>query len=579
MHPYWECSVCLCVNEGAVVLAAPYLLLSDVNRMKRLILLLCVCLTLPLSFAQVPVMPFAEWLTVDTSLVIGSVQDVSQKNWVATVCQDKFCFCQRRGFSPQGKEYRCVIHRVDMSDFHQDTICVGYPNMGSTWKRDAQACCIYAMSFENDRLLLVCDNQLLLYQQFKQGYKFVHRWFCMGVCSGYLYQHRIYAIVDDKEKSVYRWLCYEKESAQQGNVVRELIQPASFLLQFEPNRYLFVNEHCLYYIPPGECVVQRFSLQGELLDSVRYELPYAKPFPPDLLAQLRGMPYGTERIFYALNRQYRQYSFAKTIDPLGDSLLLLSVNLGDDDRRGQLAVLRLRHDPKGWQQDFSTLAISDTGQIYAFGLYPVSYHLSGDNLLTYPCRDKMLQLLVTSEQEVYEGKSVMQYRRYKDSWFKNHDPVVKLRVQAVRKECVFYDYENQRVSLTDLKHDKVIMLVNHQPQCSACQKYLLRFLSLVDTSQVALVSYMGQVDDYLSRRQQLRQMSELSPLFYQPLYAVEGEHYGGLQLCKSYPALYLWQRDVGFVGVYGTNDIFTSDYDHYELSDVFLNDFRRFVGN
>lgn len=547
--------------------------------MKRIVLLFYISLIGASLSAQVPVMPFSDWMSMDTSLLMESVQqNVSQKNWVATVCQDKFCFCLRNGFCQQGKDYRCVIHRVDMTGLQQDTISVSYPALGSFWKREAQSCCVYALSFEDDRLLLVCDNQLLLYQRLKQDYKFVNRWFCFGVCSGYLDQHKVYAIVDDKEKSVFRWLCYDKEASKQGRVIRELIQPVPFLLQFEPNRYLFVNEHCLYYMPPGECVVWQFSLQGELMDSVRFDLPFAKPFPQEMLDQLRKLPYGTERIFYALNHQYRQYSFAKTVDPLGDSLFLLSVNLGDEDRRQPLAVLRLRRDATGWQQDFSTLAVSDTGQVYAFGLFPVSYHLSGDHLLTYPYRDKLWQLLVTSEQELYEDMSVIQYRRNKDQWFKYHDPVVKLRVQTVKKDCFFYDYDNRRISMSDLKHDKVILLVNQQPQCSACQRQLLNFLSSVDTSRVTVACFLGQVDNYLERRQQLRQMSEISPLFYQPLYAVKGEIYGGLHVCKTYPALCFWQRGFGFVGAYGTNEIFTSDYDHYEFSDVFLKDFKLFVG-
>lgn len=548
--------------------------------MKRFVWLFYSCVLVTWLPAQVPVIPFSDWISVDTSVVIWTMpQDVSQKNWVATVYRNKFYFCSRKGFYPQDKEYRCLIHRVDMESHREDTISLYYPNSGSSWKREAQSCCIYALSFEEDRLLLVCDNQLLLYQKFEHGYKWINRWFCMGVCAGYLHQQQVYAIVDDKERSVFRWFCYDKESSQKGRIIRELEQPASFLLQFEPNRYLYVNEQYVFYLPPGECVALQFSLQGELLDSVGFVLPSPKPFPQELLAQLRELPYGTERIFYALGHQYRQYSFAKTVDPLGDSLLLLSVNLGGDDRRQQMAVLRLRRVATGWQQDFSTLAVTDTGLVYASGLFPVSYHLSNDHLLTYPYQGKLMQLLVASEQEPYEGSSVMQYRHYKDCWFKNHDPVVKLRVQTVKTDCFFYNYDNQKLSLWDLKHDKVILLVNQQPQCSACQKQLLQFLSSVDTSKVAVAIYMGIVDDYLSRRQQLKRFSENGPLFYQPLYAVSGENYGGLSMCKAYPAIFLWQKDVGFVGAYGTNDIFTNDYDHYEFSDTFLRDYYRFISS
>ena len=547
--------------------------------MKRLIVICFVVMSGYWSFAQCPALSLAHWLSLDTSLVIHDwAQEMRQRNWLATVHQNRLYFCHRKSFQAQDKAYRCVIHVVDLNTFRQDTLSVSYPTDASSWKRDAQSCCVYALSLEKDRLLLVCDNYILLYCLKSGRYEFMQRAFCRSVCTGYLYQNEIYAIVDDKEQREFRWLCYGKNMDKDARVIRTLPQPAAFLLQFDPNRYVFVNQQCLYYMPPGACDILKYSLQGVLQDSIHYEVEGWKPFPQEFMQQIHAMPYGTERIYCALNHQYRQYSFAKTIDPLSDSLILLSVNLGDASRQQQLAVMRLRKTKAGWQQDFCTLAVTDTGKVYNAAYFPVSYHLSSDNLLVYPYRNQLLQLLVGAEKEVFMGRSVMQYRRDKEAWFKTHDPVLKLRVQRVKKEWAFQDFDNTRLSLNAFKQDKLILLVNRQPQCSACQKHLLKFLSSVDTAHVAVACFMGRVDSYLPRRQQLQQLDEICTRFYSPLYAVDEEDYGMYTMFDSYPAVIFWQRGFGVVAMYAAENVFTSDYNRYEFSESFLNDFRRFVG-
>ena len=86
---------------------------------------------------------------------------------------------------------QAVIRGVELSTYRQDSLLLSYPQQSSSWKREAEACCVYALSMEGPRLLLVCDNQLLLYQRQHNKYEFAHRWFCFGVCTGYLHQNKV----------------------------------------------------------------------------------------------------------------------------------------------------------------------------------------------------------------------------------------------------------------------------------------------------------------------------------------------------------------------------------------------------
>lgn len=548
--------------------------------MKRFVLFAALCGQMLLLCAQEPQCHFSDWLTLDTSLTLQtSVDEIMQKNWVSMVCDNSLWFCPRKPFVARGKDVQAVIRGVELSAYRQDSLQLSYPQLSSSWKREAEACCVYALSMEGPYLLLVCDNQLLLYQRQRNKYEFAHRWFCFGVCTGYLHQNKVYTLVDDKEKRCYRWMRYESEKAQTAELVRELPQPVPFLLQFEPNRYLQVTEDALYYMPPGENVVKKFSLQGEPLDSVVFDLEGWKCFPKDFVQQSNQLPYGVERINYALRNQYRQYSFAKTLDVLSDSFLLLSMNLDDESRGRQLAVMRLQKTKDGWRRDFSTQFISDTSMRYVDGRFPAVFHASGENIVLYPYRNCLLQLLLAPAEENFEGLSAFAYKKYKDRCFKQQMPVLKLRAQSMRAPWRFYDFDNTLCTLESLGKDKVILVVNRQPQCSGCQQHLLKYLSALDTSEVMLACLLGRVDSYLQRRQQLAQLEEQGGGRLKPLYEVEDEAYGILHSQHSYPAVVLWRKAWGVVAVFDTSVIFTEDLDRYEFSKVFLNDLRRFVGN
>ncbi|MBP5664019.1 MAG: hypothetical protein J6X16_07095 [Bacteroidales bacterium] len=546
--------------------------------MKRFVLFAAMCGQMLLLCAQEPQCHFSEWLALDTSLTLQTTADeILQKNWVSTVCDNGLWFCPRKPFVVRGKDVQAVIRGVELSSYRRDSLLLSYPQLNSSWKQEAAACCVYALSMEGPLLLMVCDNQLLLYQRHQNKYEFAHRWFCFGVCTGYLHQNKVYALVDDKEKRCYRWMRYESEKAQTAELVRELPQPMPFLLQFEPNRYLQVNEDALYYMPPGENVVKKYSLQGEMLDSVAFELEGWKTFPEEFVRQSNHLPYGVERINHALRNQYRQYFFAKTLDVLSDSLMLLSLNLGDESRGRQLAVMRLQRTKDGWRRDFSTQFISDTSMRYVDGRYPAVFHASGENVMLYPYQNRLLQLLLAPAEEKYEGLTAFAYKKYKDRCFKQQMPVMKLRVQSMKASWRFLDYDNNPCTLESFGKDKVVLVVNRQPQCSGCQQHLLRFLATVDTSDVMLACLMGRVDNYLQRRQQLQQLVDMDATVLKPLYEVENEAYGFLTAQHSYPSVFFWQRGWGIVAVFDTDDIFTEDYNHYEFSPTFLHDIRQFI--
>lgn len=527
------------------------------------------CLWL-VSLAQNTVLPFSVQWSLDTTLTLAIPKsDLNWRDWNATTDGDDLCFFRRRSFVWKEDGYYAAIYKVNRYTLVTDSVLIEYPKTSSSWKKEAQSCCIYSLSFEKNRLLLVCDHQILLFEKVNGQYNYVKRLYCLGVISAYYYQQKIYALVDDRSKGEFRWLCYDNDKGSQPKLLRVLPQPLPFLLQFDPNRYYFINESSLFYAPPGAKMIYRYSLDAVLLDSVSVDFDGWKDFPPEFVENERKLSYGVERISYALKHGYRQYSFAKTIEPMSDSLLFVTMNSGCETDMNGLFVLCLRKHNNAWSREFFSLKRADTSMVYENGIYPFVYYPEAKNLLLFPFDNVMFQLVSAPQKEEYEGRSVKQYAKEEDLYFKDYDPVVKLRVQKTKLPLSFLDYDNNEVKMSDLGRDKAILIVNRQPQCSGCQKVILKFLQSVDTSKVAVAMLFEPMDLYRLRRENDRQLLEIVPKYYKSLYMCQRFDYSTLLTFDSFPAVLFWHKEVGFVKAFSTVDIFTSDYTKYEFSDYF----------
>ena len=109
--------------------------------------------------------------------------------------------------------------------------------------------------------------------------------------------------------------------------------------------------------------------------------------------------------------------------------------------------------------------------------------------------------------------------------------------------------------MSDLGRDKAILIVNRQPQCSGCQKVILKFLQSVDTSKVAVAMLFEPMDSYRLRRENDRQMLEIVPKYYKSLYMCQRFDYSPLLTFDSFPAVLFW-LDFCWKRLWGENGLF-----------------------
>ena len=145
--------------------------------------------------------PFSVQWSLDTTLTLAIPKsDLNWRDWNATTDGDDLCFFRRRSFVWKEDGYYAAIYKVNRYTLVTDSVLIEYPKTSSSWKKEAQSCCIYSLSFEKNRLLLVCDHQILLFEKVNGQYNYVKRLYCLGVISAYYYQQKIYALVDDRSK-------------------------------------------------------------------------------------------------------------------------------------------------------------------------------------------------------------------------------------------------------------------------------------------------------------------------------------------------------------------------------------------
>lgn len=545
--------------------------------MKRSILFITLILLMTESYAQKPAFSLSQTLYLDTGFVVeGAAVNPKQKQWVGTACDDVFYACSSVGFQSEANGYQCELYAVNLKDYTQTKYLLSFPDDKKHWEKDASWQYISCISVSGDRLLLTLSNVVFMYERKNNKFVFIARKPWYNVKESYLYKRKIYLFSEDITGRSCRWYSFSDLNDEKGVLLHEWDYKAAFLCHFTPNRYRFMTENKLYYISPGEKYVCRYTLDGKFIDSVYCGIAQWNDFPEELLKEVNALPCGMERLSGAMKQRYQQYSFIRSIDVLSDSLWLLGINLGDANYAQRYAVMRMQLTPEGWKKDILTACDSDTSLYYVGKVFPVYYQASELVLMDYACRGKVVQLLQLPDVEDYQAKSAKQVGDETYLYFKNHDPVVKLRVQSLRPMLQFHNYDNEELGLDHLPHDKVVLLVNRQPQCSTCQRTLLQYFSSFDSTQVSVAVLLGEMDSYLERRQMNQKLATLTEAPFIPLYNIRGRDYGELNCKKGYPEVLLWQREFGFVGFYDTEQIFTADYNQYEFSESFLkavNDF------
>lgn len=548
------------------------------------LLLLCVHLK-----AQKPAELFINWYQLDTTVVFENREfaESHTSDYLVRVVDDHLYYCKVKLFS---NNQTGTIHIINIDSYECDSILLNYPSSLPNWKRDAREYSASDLFIDQDQLLISTNYKTMIFQKKNDKFEFSKQIFSpnlltTNISQAYCYKKKIYLFTYDKTQGITRWQRWNEKDGKLQNIA-QFHDKVPVLDQMTKCGVSKLSNNFVYIHPHGEKYINKYTMDGKLLDSVNIDFPAWKDFSEEFISEIYARPYGTERIGYALKHQFKQYSFTREFVPINDSLYLFSLNLGGNDFIHWFSIMRLYRQNGIWHQDFSSIDTTYDSMTYDNGLFPAisldgaslfgSFAYKG-NLLQFFYGAKLAQKWTDNESSL--GIKIREYRKMENDYYTDNWPVLKLRKQQVSLPFKYHNNKNQEIELSQLPKSKVIMMVNRQPQCSGCQKHLMRLFSNIDTSEVCIVMLFENMESGLTRKQNAKALSDICPLNYTPLYTIQGVNYGTILSHNSYPAIYMYQRDFGFVGIFDTNSIFTDDITKYEYSNGFMTAFKKFTQN
>ncbi|MBO4488733.1 MAG: hypothetical protein J5741_03625 [Bacteroidales bacterium] len=525
-----------------------------------------------------------------TSLFLAAILSVSSQAWIGenfnldTICEVKplndlshiivsmnenvMTYAEATAFHESGREYTATFHSVDLGDYSQTESVLTIPFqtlrshgfVGQPW--------IYDFHFLGDRRLVSIQTELLLYKRKGDAFELEDVLDCDNAKMCYFFRGKVYFLDEDHDFG-YRWYVIREGRRE---LLRSLAYEAPHIVQAKPNRYLFRDDHFVYFLSTRYPILYRYSLDGELCDTITFALPCWHPFEDEYIENSLKVPYGVERIQATMKDVYR-YSYPKMVLPVGGDYLMYYTQF--DTVTG---TSRLR------------FAIRDAdGRTVLYDRRPNDALVYGDTLVPFTLlenridkacvtwNNRLVELFLSDSIDV-RGLSDVAYRQAREDFFKSSSPRLAIKSSTYKHAQqmylpIFFNVQGKLQSLMNLPDGKYILMLNNELECSGCRKTLLSWLNGLKTSDLqfvmvypcfpgALALYDWQEDIRKSLTHSFRMLFLNKEVCKQyPCFRDAG--------CGSFPGILLYEP--GRAPIYfSLEEIFTDNVSIYQFRESFL---------
>jgi hypothetical protein len=304
---------------------------------------------------------------------------------------------------------------------------------------------------------------------------------------GYLHQNKIHFFEEDHDKG-FKW--FQKEfGSDSATLVCELPYEAPHIVQIQPNRYLSHNKKNVLFLSTRYPRLEVYSLDGQLLDKISFDLPSWKPFEDDYIQKTLSFPYGIERI-YAVKDDIYDYSYPKVVMPLRGDLLLLFTHY--DTLIGKSVLQYAIREDNG--QTLRYLRTNHEDSVYTAAQFPFTLFQGGFDKGNAAGNGKIVQLTYQTDVS-WKGRTNQEYLDELDKYYSDHSPTLAYQIMDYRprelwKRPVLYPTTSEQpISLDDLSMSQSVLILHQGLECSGCVKALYQLLdqSLPDSIHIGHV--------------------------------------------------------------------------------------------
>lgn len=487
-----------------------------------------------------------EWVgsqfTLDTSIVLQAQgTDIELAKLTYSVNEGLFYYADMKTFQNSSNSSHAVIHTVSMYDYSQRDILLPMPTKKDLKERQLFTFWLNDFHFNGEYAALSTQNHILIYKKIDDmQYVYDTIYDHPYVKATYIYEDNLYYLEEDHDAG-FKWFCRPIHGGEEV-LIRELLYEAPHVVQAQPNRYLFYTQNYLFFLSTRYPVLHQYTLDGRWIGDIKFDLPCWHPFEDEYIAKTLSVSYGVERIHQTMADIFK-YSYPKVVFPFNDTYLLYytqydtiiqkaPLQYASYDRRDQSTTMLARKDSSDRVYD---------GDRFPFNLFAPQVdkaHISWGNLL----------LEIAVEDTIsWRMKSPDEYEKAKERYFKQNEPVYKLRIMHYKNndwsaEPFFINTQSQLHSLEGLPYGKHALLIKHELECSACENQLLQLMNDSLNSGVNIGILHNYIPGALMERELRKRVKQHLEKPFDFFYLAKNryEHYPWEQYKKmSYPALLL----------------------------------------
>ena len=455
-----------------------------------------------------------------------SGEHIEPQGMVGCVCENTLYCCHRHGFHNKEAGYQATVCKIDLSTGAEDSFTVSLPDkkVNSTIARKYW---IRGICMEGNLLMLMVQNAVLVYQKGRgERYEFVRKTAVELPDKLYFDKGRLTIVerIPEEGKFVVR---HQRDRMGVMDSVRAMTLPGPFMVQYEPNGFVKLASGSLYFLASPEFRIEKYTCSGFSEEVIEPKLPEWVAMPEALRKKLSEMPYGSDRAMYTFFHT-KEYSFPLEINPLCDSILLLSYHQYDSIKKKEAVQTALiAYDRQGEVTHIQTYThFFPPDSIIGKDDFPL-YYAQRELCLQVVDGDRIIQVVREAPIE-WRGKTGRQYADSVDLFFADHAPVVRVRVaklktSAVEQACPIGDlglrtYTGEHFTGSEHHDRKEVFVLNNPPQCHNCEESLLAFMNTLDTVDCRLFVVFNNADSYLAKRDQIESVRKHLTVPFTPLF-------------------------------------------------------------
>ena len=523
-----------------------------------------------------------EWIgnrfSLDTMVNMQCTHLPKNLNLLKSRIQDNaFYFVEQQGYQYKDNGYQAVIYKLSLDNYEQTEIMLPVPESLKKSELNIRDLWIYDFCFDEEYLLVTTQEALILYKQINnQNYQVVATYRHHNLFVGYLHQGKINFFEEDHDKG-FKWFQQNLDS-DTATLVRELPYEAPHIVQILPNRYISHNQQSVFFLSTRFPRLEVYSLDGQLQDTILFDIPSWKAFEDDYIQKTLSVPYGIERIFATKDDLFK-YSYPKVIMPLNGDLLLFFTYY--DTVAGNSVLQYAIRKKDGNTVRYSTSNHEDS--VYVAAQFPFTLFKKGIEKTNASGNDIIVQVTLKSDV-TWQGKKEKEYLNDENQFFLSHEPVLAYKIMRYSptnepKPFDLITINQERICLQNLPSEKSVLILHQDLECSGCVNAIYELLNQTDAETLHIGHvYAHSLNGLSAFDISSRIKQHLTKAF--TLYSCGASGFSNITSPRNIPEkefpCILFYNKKGFRKVFTSSELFSSSQNVTTFSADFLNEWHSF---